>query len=44
ERAVNPFLRSRDPAVRQALARQGAAAADDAGAFGALRAWKDGFR
>ncbi|MCG5261100.1 hydroxyacylglutathione hydrolase [Cupriavidus gilardii] len=44
ERAVNPFLRSREPSVRRALARQGATAQDDAAAFGALRAWKDGFR
>jgi len=44
ERAVNPFLRSREPAVRAALAAQGAGAGTDAAAFGALRGWKDGFR
>lgn len=51
ERAVNPFLRSREPSVRQAVQAQGGKAgqigageADDAAAFGALRAWKDNFR
>ncbi|MBY4896275.1 hydroxyacylglutathione hydrolase [Cupriavidus sp. AU9028] len=44
EREVNPFLRSRLPQVRQALAGRMPADADDAAAFAALRAWKDEFR
>lgn len=44
ERACNPFLRVREPAVRAALAaRLGRAPADDVEAFATLRAWKDGF-
>jgi len=44
ERAVNPFLRSREPAVRAAVAAHGGNPANDAAAFGALRGWKDNFR
>jgi len=44
ERAVNPFLRSRDAAVRRAVAGQGGDVSNDAAAFGALRGWKDNFR
>ncbi len=44
ERAINPFLRSREPSVRTALSQQGPLPSDDAGVFGALRAWKDRFR
>jgi hydroxyacylglutathione hydrolase len=44
ERAVNPFLRSREPAVRRAVQAQGADMSTDAAAFGALRGWKDNFR
>ncbi|MBV8271929.1 MAG: hydroxyacylglutathione hydrolase [Cupriavidus sp.] len=44
ERAVNPFLRSREPAVRKAVRTQGGDVSNDAVAFGALRGWKDGFR
>ena len=45
ERACNPFLRSRDPALRDALARHvGQPVADDVEAFAVLRRWKDGFR
>lgn len=44
ERAVNPFLRSREPAVRQAVQAQGGDVSSDAAAFGALRGWKDNFR
>ncbi|WP_354685423.1 hydroxyacylglutathione hydrolase [Cupriavidus necator] len=44
ERAVNPFLRSREPAVRAAVSAQGGAVDSDAKAFGALRGWKDNFR
>jgi hydroxyacylglutathione hydrolase len=42
ERAVNPFVRVRSPAVRATLGI--AADADDATALGAIRAAKDGFR
>jgi len=45
ERACNPFLRCDDPAVRAAAQRHaGRPLADVAEVFGALRAWKDGFR
>ena len=44
ERAVNPFLRSRESTVRQAVRAQGGDVSGDAAAFGALRGWKDGFR
>ena len=45
ERACNPFLRSRTPAVREALSRHaGHPIADDVEAFACLRRWKDGFR
>ena len=46
ERQINPFLRSREPSVRQAIQLQDAPAAqnDDAAWFAALRRWKDGFR
>lgn len=46
ERQINPFLRSREPSVRQAIQHQDAPAApgDDAAWFAALRRWKDGFR
>ena len=44
EREVNPFLRSREPAVRAAVRAQGGNVAGDAEAFGALRGWKDNFR
>ncbi|KKW68014.1 hydroxyacylglutathione hydrolase [Lampropedia cohaerens] len=44
ERAVNPFLRSRLPGVRRAVAQWlGHAPADDAGWFAALREWKNVF-
>ncbi len=43
ERAINPFLRIREPSVRQAVQQQDAAATDDVSAFAALRRWKDGF-
>jgi len=42
---TNPFLRSRSPAVRHAIARHtGALAGDDAGVFTQLREWKNGFK
>jgi hydroxyacylglutathione hydrolase len=49
ERACNPFLRSREPAVRHALARHAGRSPedrieDDIEAFALLRRWKDGFR
>ena len=45
EREVNPFLRSRVPAVREAVAAHaGGVAGNDSAAFGALRGWKDNFR
>ncbi|TSE23969.1 Hydroxyacylglutathione hydrolase [Tepidimonas sediminis] len=45
ERAVNPFLRTREPGVRAALRRQGLQPLEtDADHFAALRRWKDGFR
>lgn len=44
ERAVNPFLRSREASVHKALAAQGGDLGSDAAAFGALRGWKDNFR
>ena len=45
ERACNPFLRCTEPAVRAAAQRHaGQPLADAAEVFGALRAWKDGFR
>jgi hydroxyacylglutathione hydrolase len=45
ERLINPFLRSREPAVRaaaEAQAGQSLPAAVDV--FAAVRRWKDGFR
>lgn len=45
ERACNPFLRCDAPAVRAAAeAQAGGPLADAVAVFGALRAWKDGFR
>lgn len=45
ERACNPFLRCDVPAVHAAAERQaGGPLAGAAAVFGALRAWKDGFR
>jgi hydroxyacylglutathione hydrolase len=44
ERATNPFLRARVPAVRAAAeAHAGRALADDVATFAALREWKNGF-
>jgi len=44
ERAANPFLRVREPAVRAAIAQHmGHAPVDDVEAFAGLRRWKDGF-
>ncbi len=45
ERAVNPFLRSRLPALAQAVsAERGADAQDAEAVFAALRQWKNDFR
>ncbi|NIC40595.1 hydroxyacylglutathione hydrolase [Aquabacterium sp. A08] len=44
ERAINPFLRSREPAVVQAIHQQCPEAQDAVARFAALRRWKDGFR
>lgn len=44
ERRINPFLRSREPSIRQALSREGLDCASDSVAWASLRAWKDRFR
>ncbi len=45
ELEINPFLRSRHPAVRTAIERHtGAPVSDDADAFAQLREWKNDFR
>ena len=44
ERRINPFLRSREPAVRQAVQAWRATPGDDAAIFGTLRQWKNEFR
>jgi len=44
ERATNPFLRVREPAVIAAARARGATSDEPAAVFGAIRAWKDGWR
>ena len=44
ERAINPFLRSRQPAVAQAVRAQAPSAQDEVAVFAALREWKNTFR
>jgi hydroxyacylglutathione hydrolase len=45
ERAINPFLRSREPAVRRAAhAFNGADQSDDVAVFAAIRQWKNEYR
>lgn len=45
ERLINPFLRSRIPAVREAAERQvGHPLPDPVDVFAAVRRWKDGYR
>ncbi len=45
ERRINPFLRTRETAVRQAAEQfAGTPLADAAGVLGAIREWKNGFR
>ena len=43
ERAINPFLRSRSPAVSLAVQQRDAQALDDVTCFAALRTWKNEF-
>jgi hydroxyacylglutathione hydrolase len=44
ERAINPFLRSREPAVTQAARAREPSATDEVAVFAALRQWKNEFR
>jgi hydroxyacylglutathione hydrolase len=44
ERNTNPFLRWREPAIRQVAGLRVPGAADDAAVFAAIRAWKNDFR
>jgi len=44
ERAINPFLRSRQAAVRQAVQARAACANDEVAVFAALRQWKNEFK
>ena len=44
ERAINPFLRSREGAVTQAVRAHAASANDEVAVFAALRQWKNEFR
>ncbi|MBH1964466.1 MAG: hydroxyacylglutathione hydrolase [Comamonadaceae bacterium] len=44
ERAINPFLRSREPNVTQAVQAYAATTTDDVAVFAALREWKNNFR
>ncbi|HMN57063.1 MAG: hydroxyacylglutathione hydrolase [Burkholderiales bacterium] len=44
ERAINPFLRSRQPAVVQAVRAHTPSAHDEVAVFAALREWKNTFR
>ena len=44
ERAINPFLRCREPAVTEAAAARGAHAVDPVSVFATLREWKNQFR
>ena len=44
EQAINPFLRTRQPAVAQAARAHGADPADPVAVFAALRQWKNEFR
>ena len=43
ERATNPFLRCRDPALVAAARQHGATAGDELAVFTALREWRNGF-
>lgn len=44
ERAINPFLRSREPAVIEAVHAHAPQANDEVAVFAALRQWKNEFR
>jgi len=44
ERQINPFLRTRLPAVAQAMRHRDPAAATDAEVFGVMREWKNRFQ
>ncbi|QTD47400.1 hydroxyacylglutathione hydrolase [Ottowia testudinis] len=44
ERAINPFLRSREPAVIEAVRAHAPSATGEAAVFAALRQWKNEFR
>jgi hydroxyacylglutathione hydrolase len=44
ERAINPFLRSREPGVAAAVRLHDPRAVDDVSTFAALRQWKNDFR
>ena len=44
ERTINPFLRSREPAVMQAVRARVPSATDEVAVFAALREWKNAFR
>jgi hydroxyacylglutathione hydrolase len=44
EQAINPFLRTRHPAVRQSIQQHRPEASDDVSVFAALRQWKNEFQ
>ena len=44
ERQINPFLRTREPAVIEAVQAHGASVSDEVSTFAALRQWKNEFR
>ena len=44
ERAINPFLRSREPSVAHAVRLHDRLAADAVSTFASLRQWKNDFR
>ena len=44
ERLINPFLRSRQPSVIEAVRRHDPAAHDEVSVFAALRSWKNDFK
>ncbi|MET4580159.1 hydroxyacylglutathione hydrolase [Ottowia thiooxydans] len=44
ERAINPFLRSRETAITQAVQAHAATTTDEVAVFAALREWKNNFR
>lgn len=44
ERAINPFLRTSEPAVAEAARARGADASNEVGVFATLREWKNSYR